>query len=314
MLPKIAFIFSKPMSNLLAIHYPVFGNIRQRLSLWVLLCVVGLNHSFAQKLKYKPETPAYERLQSDSIPELVSTNLETIDEQDFEFKIKKIKLKRDKKKKRVYMGVKTKRGKVMRNSQITIQFRYPKRGGTPEDPYAQEIFYYDYRAKAVRTDSYDRYQARLKKGEKLVPLHGYYRQVMGRQTLEEGFLYYGVRNETWYNYDKDGILLERLTYNFGWLKDADISYYGGNKIKEVMPFAHGTKHGNYCTFYENGNLCMQGQYEYGEKVGLWTEYHPNGKRKAQHQYKRYFYEEDTPFVLREWDAGGNLIYEAKKTK
>ena len=66
-------------------------------------------------------------------------------------------------------------------------------------------------------------------------------------------------------------------------------------------------------FHEDGRVAVVGEYKFGEKVGLWTEYwNETGdqtirKREIQYQEKP-FSKNFRPYIRAEWDRDGNLIY------
>lgn len=78
---------------------------------------------------------------------------------------------------------------------------------------------------------------------------------------------------------------------------------------ETVSFSEGTVHGKYQRYYPNRNLFCEGLYFNGVFNGLWTYYHPNGRKKREVYYR---YDHETMEAVakgtwREWDASGNLI-------
>jgi antitoxin component YwqK of YwqJK toxin-antitoxin module len=58
---------------------------------------------------------------------------------------------------------------------------------------------------------------------------------------------------------------------------------------------------------------VQGEYKWDEKVGDWTEYYENGKRKKVITYsKEPFDELERPYVKMEWNDKGKEIYRNNK--
>ena len=44
------------------------------------------------------------------------------------------------------------------------------------------------------------------------------------------------------------------------------------------------KHGLFRSFYENGQLQSEGQYQHGAEEGLWRDFHENGQLAAEGSY------------------------------
>jgi antitoxin component YwqK of YwqJK toxin-antitoxin module len=95
-----------------------------------------------------------------------------------------------------------------------------------------------------------------------------------------------------------------------------VTYYDPSdrkKMKEMIPIEFGEKEGFYYLFHENGNVAVQGEYHWDQKVGDWTEYYPNGKRKKIVSYSKEAFDEALkPYVKAEWNEKGKEIY--KNTK
>ena len=62
-------------------------------------------------------------------------------------------------------------------------------------------------------------------------------------------------------------------------------------------------HGDYSSFYENGQVEMTGRYENGERVGKWRWFYENGQRKAECDY------DDGEGVYRSWYPSGARLHE-----
>lgn len=229
------------------------------------------------------------------------------DEEDEESKPKK------KRKKKVFYGIKTKKyftKKGYGNNITYEQFYYPKKPVEPV-PYVQEIYWYDLRRKQIRV-------GRNIDEEYGVVLHGPYQKVRDEQVLEKGIFYYGAKHGRWTKYSRNDILLDKEKYIKGWPKESRVSYYDieRTKLRELIPVEYGKKEGTYYLFFENGNIAVKGYYSLNEKVGIWTEYHSHRTaRKREIQYSRDPYNDDfRPYIRREWDSRGKLIYEAPQIK
>ena len=80
-------------------------------------------------------------------------------------------------------------------------------------------------------------------------------------------------------------------------------------MKEIVPIEYGEKEGYYYRFYENGQVAVTGEYRFDQRVGDWTEYYPNSKRKKIIAYqKEAFDDEIKPYIKAEWNDKGKEIY------
>lgn len=219
------------------------------------------------------------------------------------------KRKEEKRNRKVFYGLKTKKGFVRRgvgeNVELEI-FRYVK-DFKETDPYVPEIYWYDYSRKRIRSS-----------GEiegKGVVLHGPYKRYIGEQLIEEGIFYKGAKHGRWTTYDRNDVLMSKIKYYKGWPKESQVRYYDDKrtKLREVIPIVYGKKDGMYYYFHENGEVAVKGEYKEGVKIGKWTEYYPFMRRmKKEIQYPSDPYDKSyQPFISREWDRSSKLVYEAK---
>ena len=213
-------------------------------------------------------------------------------------------------KRKVVYGIKTKKSFARRGvgekAQIEI-FHYLKEP-MPVDPYAPEIWWFDFKRKRVRNTGY-------KPGPKAAILHGPYKMLIGEQVVKEGIFYKGTKHGRWTTYNRADILLDKRKFYKGWPKESKVRYYDEKqvKLKEVVPIVYGKKQGMYYYFHENGTVAVKGAYEEDVKVGKWVEYYPfMNRRKKEIQYPSDPYDESyQPFISREWDRRNRLIYESK---
>ncbi|EAY30305.1 toxin-antitoxin system YwqK family antitoxin [Microscilla marina] len=260
-------------------------------------------------------------LETDSIPEI---DLDTEEDELLGIKKKRKKKKRKKKKrdKKRWFGYSTKKTYVRnRSRRYELEIvRYLDEWPDLEqdrDKYVQEIYYYDAKRRRVRSAKWAKIRARLKKGDKLYLLHGLYRKQINKKLREKGYFFMGMKHSTWEKFDRKYILLTKEKYNRGWRKNSKISYYDGSngqKIKEVIPMYHKTKHGMYYFFYDNGRIAIKGKYQYNQKIKRWTYYYKGGNRKKMEQYPNRFYQtlynkKETPFDLYRWNARGQQTYD-----
>ncbi len=213
--------------------------------------------------------------------------------------------------KNVYWGIKAKKGFTKRfggDKQELELFHYLPEYSEP-NYYVQDIFWYDTRKKEVTTTrNIDKNTFRL--------MHGPYQKFIAGKVVEEGYFYKGTRHGRWEKYNGNYILLDKVKYHHGWLKESEITYYDVNrtKIKEVIPVQYGIKKGDYFQFYEGGQLAVRGRFDNDHKVGKWVEYYPTRRRvKKEIQYPTDAFDKETePFVLKEYDEKGKLIYDSDK--
>jgi len=218
------------------------------------------------------------------------------------------KPKKKKLKKGLYYGLKCRRGVAVYGSgdnQVVESFWYLKEWKDP-NPYIDEIYVFDVLTmKVMKVPKID-----PKKMANYRILHGPYRKTLRGEVLEEGIFYVGVKHGRWERYDKNNVLVEKTKYYRGWPKEAKMTYYGGDysKIEEVIPYVSGQKTGEYYYFFEDGSVKVKGNYQNGEKIGLWVEFSAPGKRKRETEYPKDAFDTETkPIVRKEWDDGGALI-------
>ncbi len=235
----------------------------------------------------------------------VTVNLYEDQEEDPE---KVVEIKKKKRKKNVFYGIKTKKGFTKRTKGrdvIIEQFHLLKVYEEP-NKYVPYKYYFNPKEKVIkRTNNME-----PRKG---YVLHGPYKKKVNNELVEEGIFYKGTKHARWVKYTKKFILRDKRYYYKGWPKDAEISYYDADetKVKEVIPIQYEKREGDYFYFFEDGKLAVQGKYENDVAVGLWKEYYPNlKKRKKEIQYAESPYNKQfKPYIKREWDADGSLIYE-----
>ncbi|MCF2496650.1 toxin-antitoxin system YwqK family antitoxin [Dyadobacter chenhuakuii] len=158
--------------------------------------------------------------------------------------------------------------------------------------------------------------ALIKDKEQALPLHGSYKKYSGENLIEEGFYYMGVKDGRWVKYDTKFNLIDKSVWERGFPAESQITYYDSahSQIKEVLPVMFGQVEGEYLQFYKEGQLAVSGKYDGGAKIGRWVEYYQfKRQRKKEIQYPKSGWDEEfEPFVLREWDEKGKLLYDYTK--
>jgi antitoxin component YwqK of YwqJK toxin-antitoxin module len=215
--------------------------------------------------------------------------------------------KKKKVKKKVFYGLKTKKGFTRKGQgeRITFEtFYYLKRPDKPQ-AFVRDIYWYDFTRREIRkTEKFD--------PAKGVLLHGPYEKRQGEIVLMKGIFYKGTKHGRWMEYNRDSILLNKEKYYRGWPKESTVSYYDPmerKKIKEITPIEFGERDGYYYYFHDNGKIAVQGEYRWDQRVGDWVEYYPTGQRKKILTYPKEPYEKEIkPFVRAEWNEKGRELY------
>ncbi len=221
----------------------------------------------------------------------------------------KKKEKKKKKNKNIYFGERTRRTVIkqsFRGQTHSEYFHYTQRN-QEVDPYIRDIYWYDTKEKVIRNRNFDPARGYL--------LHGPYEKRLDDTVVESGMYYFGTKHGRWMTFDGNNILLDKAHYSEGWPKASRVTYYNRaeQQIEQVTPIEYDLEEGNFYHFYEDGRLAVTGEYRFGEKVGLWTEYwNETGdkiirKREIQYQEKP-FSKNFRPYIRAEWDKEGNLVY------
>jgi antitoxin component YwqK of YwqJK toxin-antitoxin module len=228
---------------------------------------------------------------------------------DFEKEEEPINTKKKKKKpkKKVFYGIKTRKGFTKKGygDKITYEIFYVLKKPERPQTFVRDIWWYDYTRREIRkTSNFD--------PEKGVLLHGPYVKKQGDVLLEKGIFFKGTKHGRWMAYKRDSVLTDKEKYYKGWPRESLVSYYDPNerrKMKEITPIEYGEKEGYYYMFFQNGKKAVEGEYKWDNKVGDWTEYYQDGKRKRIVAYsKEPFNAEAKAFIRIEWDAKGKEIY------
>jgi antitoxin component YwqK of YwqJK toxin-antitoxin module len=255
---------------------------------------------------------AFSQDQEQQTPEEQRFTIDTPVSLDFEEDEKEeAKPKKKKPKKRVYYGIKTKKGFTRKGygNRVTYElFYFLKKPQAPQS-FARDIYWYDYNRKEIRkTTTFD--------PSKGVLLHGPYEKRMGEMIIQKGIFYKGTKHGRWLSYNKDSVLTDKEKYFKGWPKESEVVYFDPHerkKMKEIIPIEYGEKEGFYYRFYENGSVAVTGEYRFDQRVGDWTEYYPNNKRKKIITYRKEAFDDEVrPYIKVEWNEKGKEIYRNSK--
>jgi len=218
--------------------------------------------------------------------------------------------KKKKKEKKVFFGIKTKRGFTKTGfgkKQVLELFHYLKEYVGPEE-YARSFYWYDTKKKTLVNS------LKVRKEVALV-LHGHYVKKQGDQILEEGYFYKGMKHGRWMRFNTHDILQDKEIYWKGWPQESLISFYDGDKekVREVIPVHFGEKDGTYYAFHPGGTVAVRGKYKFDYRIGLWREFYPNGATKREVRYPEDPFDfESTPIITKEWGEDGKLIYDRER--
>jgi antitoxin component YwqK of YwqJK toxin-antitoxin module len=220
--------------------------------------------------------------------------------------------KKEKKKnarKNTYFGIKTQKGNTRRSlrGQEYVELFHYTTTSREGNPYLRDRYFYDPKERSIRTQGFAEGQGYL--------LHGPYQRLVNQTVVERGMFYYGAKHQTWLTFDADEVLQDKAHFEEGWPKESRITYFNTSTkaIEKLIPVQYGLEEGNFFHFYPNQQVAVTGEYRYGQKVGLWTEYWNTNntqairKREIQYQEKPYT-KNFRPYIRAEWDKEGKLIY------
>lgn len=219
--------------------------------------------------------------------------------------------KKKKRKKNVFYGVKTKRGftRTVRGNTVIIEnFNYI-RDDQKIDPFVRDIYWYSYKRRQI-------VKSRKVDPKYGVLLHGPYKKFANDIIVEEGIFFRGMKHGRWVRFDREDILQDKEKYYKGWPKESKVQYWDDERasLKEVIPVEYGEREGNYYYFHNDGSIGAVGEFQFNQKVGIWTEYYP-GKRRPKRQIKYAddpFDAEFRPYIMKEWDERGKVIYDSSR--
>ncbi|MBY5952759.1 hypothetical protein KUV23_17390 [Algoriphagus marincola] len=277
--------------------------------LFSLLTIGTLSMCFGQKTEEKKTDPDSSGV-VDSY--LLPTTMPLLLFDDSEEKEEK-KAKKKKIRKNIYFGIKTRRGflrRDLRGQDIVELFNYTDAERQP-DPYIRDVFWYDPGEKSIQNENYQPGQGYL--------LHGPYERRINDVVVESGMYYYGMKHKTWMLFDQRNVLQDKNHFEEGWPRESRITYYNqsSKSIEKIIPVQYGLEEGYFFHFYEDQQIAVTGEYQFGQKVGLWTEYWDTNNaraiRKREIQYQEEPYMDDfRPYIRAEWDKDGNLIYRSER--
>ena len=85
------------------------------------------------------------------------------------------------------------------------------------------------------------------------------------------------------------------------------SYWPNGKLESSRHYKKDVEHGQFRTFRVTGAKILEGRYEKGLKVGIWTKWDPDGLLLRETEYAG-----GKKSVIKQYDADGNLESEMVK--
>ena len=268
-----------------------------------------VKHIFFSLFSFIAITSYSQEVDPESTDEMFTIDTPITIDLDEEEEEEYVEPKKKKPKKNVFYGLKTKKRYTQKGSgdNKTYELFYILKEYEEPDPYVRDVYWIDYRRGKIRSEGeVDKEYGAI--------LHGPYKKMQGDQVLEQGIFYKGMKHGRWVKYDKDDILIDKEKYYKGWPKESLVSYYDRErqKMKEIIPIEYGEKEGNYYYFHKNGKVAVKGEFKWDNRVGDWIEYYSNGRRKKIIRYsKEPFDESHTPYIWKEWNKRGQLVYEKR---
>lgn len=219
--------------------------------------------------------------------------------------------KKKKKNRKVFFGIKTKRGftkKGFRDKVVTELFHYLKeKDYVGPDDYDRDFYWYDFRKKKIINS--------LKPDpKKSGVLHGHYVKKIGEQVLEEGYFYKGKKHGRWIELNTSDILTDKQIYWKGWPEESRMRFYDFQReqLMEVIPVHFGEREGTYYAFHENGQVAAVGEYKFDQKIGVWREFYDNRRIKREIKYPDDPFDKSPSYILREFSKDGRELYSREK--
>ncbi len=114
-----------------------------------------------------------------------------------------------------------------------------------------------------------------------------------KEVMSEGVYWNQKKDSTWVNFNSDGLVTETEEYKNDQLNGKKITYFieaqreeGKLKVLTVSHYKDNLLHGEFKEFFSNGKLKRIGNFELGDKVGIWTDYNLNGQLVGKVRYKK----------------------------
>lgn len=142
-------------------------------------------------------------------------------------------------------------------------------------------FYKSSKVKAIikHDDNSDRAEAFFYHENGVIMSHGIYRNMK--------------KDSIWTDYNKQGRLISKSTWYQDLLHGQKAVFYvmedpndKSRIISTLMTYKMGYLHGEYKEYFNDNTLKLTGAYADHKKDGVWTMYHPNGKKQSVYRWKK----------------------------
>ena len=145
-------------------------------------------------------------------------------------------------------------------------------------------------------------------GKRLVKTVGWY--TLGQKHFEGDFLRDANMQEPKYDWWHSKVVAVAPTVAVADQQHGPwTTWYRNGKIENQAQYDHGIRVGTFKWYHENGQLQAQGNYEGGKKTGVWTTWHANGSKESVAEYRS----DRVVGNLVRWDADGKRIDTAAST-
>lgn len=268
-------------------------------------------------------------VEADSLDKYIHFYNENDPLMEFSPEEKKKDFKKKKMPKKLFYGIKTKKGFTKQgygeHLEMEIFYYIPTRHDPI--PNVREIYVFNFKNFEVQ-----RVRKIEDEDKDLYLLHGPYKKVLNGVVIEKGIYNKGVKHGRWEKYAKpkehmfkdtieveEQVLLSKDKYNLGWPKDSELEYWDAKntKLKEGKPIVEGQLHGSYVAYYESGRLKLQGTYMNGYKAGTWLYFYDKGSRTSfRHLMVKFnrnpLLNGEEGVILKEWNEKGEIVFDFDK--
>ena len=112
------------------------------------------------------------------------------------------------------------------------------------------------------------------------------------QLMSEGNYLDMKKDAVWINYSPEGYIISKESYLNDKLNGVRLSYYlegqeeDAPKILNAAVYKDSLLDGTFTAYFSNGKVMLTGKYSSGEKIEIWSSYHPNGNLSSTKRYKQ----------------------------
>jgi antitoxin component YwqK of YwqJK toxin-antitoxin module len=112
------------------------------------------------------------------------------------------------------------------------------------------------------------------------------------QIMSEGSYSDMKKDAVWINYAPEGFIVSKESYLNDKLNGPRIAYYlegqeeDAPKILNTALYKDSLLDGAFTAYFSNGKVMQSGKYLAGQKIDIWSSYHPNGALNSTERYKQ----------------------------